>query len=216
MLNGACELEVQMMLTHSLELRQSPSISRRELILSFVGVVGSVFTRKLFAVERGLHMSPSALIVLKSIHHKNTARIAQEIAGVLGAEVKEPHQITFQDFQKYKLIGFGSGIYDQRHHRSILELVDTLPNNFFFFFFIFSTSGVSRKTCLRHSIEDPHQAIRSRLLIKGCKIVDEFNCTGWNTNSFLKVFGGINRDKPNADDLDGAKRFAEKLRVGVR
>jgi hypothetical protein len=53
---------------------------------------------------------------------------------------------------------------------------------------------------------------RKKLLVKGCEITGEFNCTGWNTNSFLKLFGGINKGKPNADDLLRANEFAESFK----
>jgi hypothetical protein len=42
-------------------------------------------------------------------------------------------------------------------------------------------------------------------------IVDEFMCPGWNTNTFLKAFGGINKGRPNAEDLEKAREFARKL-----
>ena len=46
-------------------------------------------------------------------------------------------------------------------------------------------------------------------------IVDEFTCTGFNTNSFLKLFGGINKGRPNADDLKHAEEFAQKLKQNL-
>jgi hypothetical protein len=42
-------------------------------------------------------------------------------------------------------------------------------------------------------------------------IVDEFNCHGFNTNSFLKYFGGMNKGKPDAEDLEHAEEFAQQL-----
>jgi flavodoxin len=42
--------------------------------------------------------------------------------------------------------------------------------------------------------------------------VDEFNCPGFNTNSFLRVLGGMNRGRPNAKDLKHAEEFAQKLK----
>jgi flavodoxin len=35
---------------------------------------------------------------------------------------------------------------------------------------------------------------------------------GFNTNSFLKLFGGINKGRPNAEDLKRAEEFAQKLK----
>jgi flavodoxin len=42
--------------------------------------------------------------------------------------------------------------------------------------------------------------------------VDEFICPGFNTNVFLKYFGGINKGRPNAEDFKRAENFAEKLK----
>jgi flavodoxin len=43
-------------------------------------------------------------------------------------------------------------------------------------------------------------------------IIDEFSCAGFNTNSFLKLFGGLNKGRPNAEDLKHAEVFAENLK----
>jgi hypothetical protein len=47
-------------------------------------------------------------------------------------------------------------------------------------------------------------------------IVDESNCVGFNTNSFLKRFGGINRGRPNAEDLKHAEEFAQDLKQSLQ
>jgi flavodoxin len=43
--------------------------------------------------------------------------------------------------------------------------------------------------------------------------VGEFGCAGFNTNKFLKYFGGINKGRPNSEDLKHAEEFALKLRL---
>jgi hypothetical protein len=43
-------------------------------------------------------------------------------------------------------------------------------------------------------------------------IIDEFICAGFNTNSFLKLFGGINKGRPNVEDLRRAEEFALNLK----
>jgi flavodoxin len=48
---------------------------------------------------------------------------------------------------------------------------------------------------------------------KAYTIVDEFGCAGFNTNKFLKYFGGINKGRPNEEDLKHAEVFAEKLKA---
>jgi hypothetical protein len=47
-------------------------------------------------------------------------------------------------------------------------------------------------------------------------IVDEFGCAGLNTNSFLKLFGGMNKGGPNAEDLKHAEEFAQNLKQNLQ
>jgi flavodoxin len=156
-----------------------------------------------------------SLLLLVSYHHKNTEKIANVFSRVLDAQIKKPQQVTVTELQEYGLIGFGSGIYDQKHHKYILGLADKLPYLANRKVFIYSTSGVSRKFAIKHSIDDPHTVLREKLLSKGCTIIDEFNCTGWDTNSFLKIIGGINWGKPDAKDLKRAEEFARNMMLNI-
>ena len=70
------------------------------------------------------------LIICQSIHHGNTMKIAKVLADELNAEIKKPSEVKNEELDKYDLIGFGSGIYDDKHHNSLLNLVDKLPNGF--------------------------------------------------------------------------------------
>ena len=155
------------------------------------------------------------LLIVLSDKTNNTGKIAKIFENVLGAQIKDVHSVNPLKLQNYTIIGFGSGIFDQKHHKSLLEFVDNMPQFDNKKVFIFSTSGISREIALKESkiIDDPHTPLRQKLTSKGCVIVDEFNCAGFNDNSFLKLFGGMNKGKPNAEDLNGAKQFAESLNV---
>jgi hypothetical protein len=63
------------------------------------------------------------------------------------------------------------------------------------------------ESALTNALEQ-HIPLNKKLKSKGCEIVDEFLCPGFNTNSFLRIFGGINKDGPNAEDLRHAEEFA--------
>jgi flavodoxin len=157
-----------------------------------------------------------SLLVLFSYHHQNTEKIAKVFAKVLDAQIKMPLEINPEELQDYDLIGFGSGIYSGKHHESLLDLADKLPQVNEKKAFIFSTCGVpvvvaSRKQ-LGEYAEKNHSLLRGKLQSKGYMIVDEFSCAGWNTNSFLKFFGGINKGRPNARDLKHAEEFARNLK----
>ncbi|MFX1251783.1 MAG: flavodoxin family protein [Promethearchaeota archaeon] len=153
-----------------------------------------------------------SLLVLVSVHHKNTEKIANVFATVLDAQIKTPKQINPEELQEYNLIGFGSGIYDGKHHRSLLDLADKLPQVTDRKAFIFSTCGVPGIGMAEEVVVKNHSPLREKLQSKGYIIVDEFSCVGFNTNSFLKLFGGINKGRPNAEDLKNAEMFSQNLK----
>jgi hypothetical protein len=72
-------------------------------------------------------MANESLIVMFSYHHHNTEKIASVFARVLDAQVKQPQQVNPEQLQECGLIGFGSGIYDEKHHQSLFDLVERLP-----------------------------------------------------------------------------------------
>ena len=51
------------------------------------------------------------LIIYKSIHLGSTKKIAESMAEILKADLKEPNEIDLSKIGKYDQIGFGSGIY---------------------------------------------------------------------------------------------------------
>jgi flavodoxin len=61
-------------------------------------------------------------------------------------------------------------------------------------------------------VAENHAPLREKLQSKGYMIVDEFSCAGFNTNSFNKLFGGINKGRPNSEDLKHAEAFAQNLK----
>lgn len=149
------------------------------------------------------------LIICVSIHHKNTEKIAQKIAEVLEAGIKNPEQISEKDFLTYGLIGFGSGIYAFKHHKAVLKLVDNMPNMNGKPVFIFSTSGA--KDGIKY-----HKKLRKKLISKNCQIIGEFNCLGWDTFGPFKIFGGFNKERPNETDFLNARNFAQKLKEKLK
>lgn len=148
------------------------------------------------------------LIAVYSYHHNNTARIARVFSEILNAQLKTPDQVTQEELQTYDLIGFGSGIDSGKHYKPILELADRLSvvNNQKGF--IFSTSAIQGVA----KVEKDHSLLRDKLTSKGFIIIDEFSCKGFNTNSFLKYIGGMNKGRPDSEDLKRAEEFAFGLR----
>jgi flavodoxin len=137
----------------------------------------------------------------------NTEKIAKVFAKVIDAQIKTPQQINLEELQEYSLIGFGSGIYDAKHHELLLNLADKLHQVTSKKAFIFSTSAMLGAD----KVAKDHSQLREKLQSKGYVIVDEFACKGFNTNSFMRYFGGMNKGRPNAEDLKHAEEFAQNL-----
>jgi hypothetical protein len=115
----------------------------------------------------GVEMDSSAIIILESSENGASAKIAKKIASVLIARLLSPAQVTPEEIHSHSLIGFGSGIFNQRHHSALFLIAQRLPELTGKKAFIFSTSGISRQFALDHGIEDPHTPLRENLQSRG-------------------------------------------------
>lgn len=148
-----------------------------------------------------------SLIVLHSYHHNNTLKVAEAFAKEIGSDIKSSLSIKESELLEYDLIGFGSGIDSGKHYRELLEFVKTVPNVNMKECYIFSTSAVQGEK----KVFDDHSSLRDILQLKGYIVLGEFSCKGFNTNSFLKYIGGMNKKRPNIEDIKNAERFALKI-----
>jgi len=112
------------------------------------------------------NMVMKSLLVLYSYHHNNTEKIANVFAKVLDAQIKTPQQINPEELQEYSLIGFGSGIYGEKHHNVLLDLADKLPQVTNKKAFIFSTSAIMGEA----KVAKDHSTLREKLQSKGYMI----------------------------------------------
>ena len=144
------------------------------------------------------------LIVYTSVHHQNTEKVAKAIAEELEADLIPTAKAQPETLAGYDLVGFGSGIYFMKHHKTLLQFVETLPAGTKKRAFIFSTSGDGKS---KH-----HAALKEKLVNRGFSLGDEFSCNGWDTWGPLKFFGGINKGRPDEQDLAAARAFAQGLK----
>lgn len=148
-----------------------------------------------------------SVIVLYSYHHNNTEKLAKVFSNVLDAPILRLEDIPFDSLSEYDLVGFGSGIYGDQFHPSMLEYADQIPDTSDKKAFLFSTAAMTSDW----KIATDHSEIREKLEKKGYKIVGEYQCPGFNTNSFLKYLGGMNKGRPNSKDLQKAGELAQKI-----
>jgi flavodoxin len=148
------------------------------------------------------------IIFLFSYHHKNTQKIGNAIAEKINAEIIDINNTDKPiELDDYNLIGFGSGIDSGKHYPQLLEFVEKLAKVQNKKAFIFSTCGIygSKK------MVNDHKALRGILVNKGFEIIGEFSCKGFDTNSVLKYIGGLNKNRPNDEDIKKAEIFAGGL-----
>jgi len=143
------------------------------------------------------------VIVYTSVHHQNTEKVAKVMAEELQADLIPVANAQPGMLAAYDLVGFGSGIYFGKHHKTLLQFVETLSSMTGKRAFVFSTSGDGKIH---------HAALKEKMVNRGFSFVDEFCCKGWDTVGPLKLFGGINKGRPDQNDLAAARVFAEGLK----
>ncbi len=149
-----------------------------------------------------------AVVIYASFHHGSTKKIAEAIAKTLGAEAVSCAGADKFSIAECGLIGFGSGVYFGKFHRSMYNLLDGLPEVKRKRAFLFSTSGVRKNKLLNRA----HKDFKKKLEKKNFIVEDEFDCRGYDTYGILKLTGGINRGRPDEKDIAEARQFAESLK----
>lgn len=149
----------------------------------------------------------ACLIVVKSVHHQNTAEVAHAMAEVLGAECAAPEELPYTSLDRCRLVGFGSGVYYGQMREALFNWLRGLPDapEATKPAFIFSTSGLPFLAKLWHG------PLKKLLARKGFEVVEEFACRGFDTWGPLWLTGGLNWRHPNERDLVRARAFAGRV-----
>ena len=143
------------------------------------------------------------LVVYSSCHHQNTQKVASVISQTLSSDLIRPQEAKDVSLDCYDLIGFGSGIFFGKHHKKLIEFINTAQLNGKDVF-VFSTSGTGKP-----KNNDP---LIELLTQKGAKVINSFACKGFDTYGPFKLIGGISKGHPNQKDLEQAKIFATSLK----
>ncbi|MBC3840840.1 flavodoxin [Streptacidiphilus sp. 4-A2] len=151
-----------------------------------------------------------AVIVCASVSHGNTRRVADVMGRILSARVVEPGEVDPAELADCDLVGFGSGIFSGRFHPQLREFVRSVPQTERGRAFVFATSGLPEP-----GFRPFTRPLERGLEQKGFEVVGTFSCRGFDTWLPFKLVGGINKTRPDADDLAAARAFAERLAVST-
>lgn len=142
-------------------------------------------------------------VVYYSKHHGNTKKLLDAIAGAHGdVELIDLTAGNVPDLSSYDVIGFASGIYYSKFHKSLLKFAEEQMPKGKKTFFIY-TYGAEKKGYTT--------AITDAVSRRGAKILGEYGTFGFNTFGPFKLIGGIAKGRPDNDDLSGAVAFYERV-----
>lgn len=141
-------------------------------------------------------------IIYYSKHQGNTKKLVDALT--------EDHEITTidavnvksADLSGYDMIGFASGIYYSKFHKTVLEFAEkNLPEGKKVFFLY--TCGAEKNGYTK--------AITEVVSKRGAQVVGEFGCLGFDTFGPFKLVGGIAKGHPDQEDLENAVKFYNEL-----
>lgn len=144
-------------------------------------------------------------IVYSSVHHGNTKKLLDAVAALCGAELLGTAQAAETDLTKYRAVGFASGVYGSRLHRSLYDFLaagPALPETAF----VIYTSGSGGKKYA--------DSFAARLRKRGVTVAGIYSCKGYDTFGPFKLVGGIAKGHPAQGEIDGAVRFVKNILAG--
>lgn len=141
-------------------------------------------------------------IIYYSKHHGNTKKLLDAIAEKNEVTLIDVTQNPAVDLSGFDRIGFASGIYYSKFHKSLLSFAkEHLPEGketFFIYTYGAEKAGYTK-------------AITEAATVHQAKILGEFGCFGFNTFGPFKLIGGIAKGHPDQTDYENALSFYEKL-----
>lgn len=141
-------------------------------------------------------------IIYHSAHHGNTKKVLDAIAGKFEVTLIDAVKTPDADLTGYDLIGFASGIYYSKFHKSVLQWAEQrLPAGAKVFFLY--TCGADKAG---------YTAAIARIAAqKNAVILGEYGCPGLDTFGPFKLIGGIAKGHPNEEEMSRAVQFYADL-----
>ncbi len=138
-----------------------------------------------------------------SRHHGNTRKVLEAMAAEGEIDLIDVTARQAVRLEEYDCIGFASGIYGFEFHKAVVQFArQYLPQGKPVFFVY--TYGGAKGTGAKALAEIARE--------KGCPVLGEFSCKGYDTFGPFKLVGGIAKGRPNERDLEKARGFFRSLR----
>ncbi len=148
--------------------------------------------------ERGLM---SIAIAYASRHHGNTKKVVEALAAAHDLTTIDIDATAQIDLDRFDCVGFAGGVAYGRIYEDVRKLAERTFQPGKKVFFIYTCGKNSRNFAA--SLE----ALAAK---RGCEVFGTFGCEAWDSFGPLKPAGGINKDRPNDQDLRQAVAFLEQ------
>lgn len=137
-----------------------------------------------------------------SRHHGNTRKVLDAMADEGNLDLIDVTTRQTARLEEYDCIGFASGIYGFEMHKTVAAFArQYLPAGkpVFFVYTYGGAKGTGAKVLVQIAAE------------KGCPVLGEFSCKGYDTFGPFKLVGGLAKGRPNEKDLEKARAFYRGL-----
>lgn len=139
-------------------------------------------------------------IVYTSVHHGNTEKLVKRIAEECQVDLIDAIKQMNADLNDYDMIGFASGIYYSKFHKSILKFIEKNLAADKKVFLICTYGGSANFKSIEQILNKKHASV-----------VGKFGCKGYDTFGPFKLVGGIAKGHPDEEDMKNAVDFVKGL-----
>ena len=137
-----------------------------------------------------------------SCHHGNTRKVAEAIAGAGDVDLIDVRTRQAVRLEEYDCIGLASGIYGFEMHKALEAFARQYLPEGKPVFFVCTYGGAKGSGS---------KALRQIAAEKGCPVLGEFGCRGYDTFGPFKLVGGIAKGHPSEEELEQARAFYRGL-----
>lgn len=137
-----------------------------------------------------------------SRHHGNTLKVLEAMAEEDEVDLIDVTTRQAVRLEDYHCIGFASGIYGFEFQKAVVEFARQYLPQGKPVFFVYTYGGAKGNGA---------KALAEIAKEKGCPVLGEFGCKGYDTFGPFKLVGGIAKGHPNARDLENARKFYREI-----
>lgn len=137
-----------------------------------------------------------------SRHHGNTLAVLDAMTEGCDVDLIDVTARMAVRLDQYDRIGFASGIYFSKFSPVVVNFAHQyLPEGReVFFVYTYGAPKVSLPGNITAAVKE-----------KGCRILGQFGCRGYDTFGPFKLIGGLAKGHPTKEELEGAVRFYQSL-----